>query len=151
MACTVDPLRLVAWLDGDLRRAPAARLAAHAGACPKCRQRVADLRRQADALRTELRRDVPQDVLARLRHLLPPADTGETWTEVLTLDEVARYLRVALDDLDMVAADLPAFEVAGQVRVRHTELLRWIARREQDYAVQRLRENAVRHIGRRVS
>jgi hypothetical protein len=132
----------VAWLDGDLRRAAADRLAAHAEGCPDCHQRLADLRRQAEALRADLQRDLPADVLVRARQVMPSMGAAEARPEVMTLDEVARYLQVGLDELDPIAADLPAFEVAGQIRVRHAELLRWIARREQDYAAQRLRETA---------
>ena len=150
MPCTVDPLRLVAWLDGDLRRDAARRMAAHVAACPACRDRVAALTLQTETLRAEIGSDVPAAVLARLGHVLPAADTGAAWPEVLTLAEVARYLRVALDDLDQVATDIPAFEVAGQIRVRRTELVKWIARREQDHAAQCLRAETTRSLGRRV-
>jgi len=152
MPCTLDPERLVAWLDGDLRGAAAARIAAHVAACPQCRDRAAGLTRQAEALRHEIDCEVPGDVLARLHEALPAAGAAGGCPEVLTLEDVARYLRVGLDDLDRVAADLPAFEIAGQVRVRRTELERWIARREQDYAAQRLRETlARRHTSQGVS
>lgn len=151
MPCTLDPERLAAWLDGDLNGAAAARMAAHVEACPECRDRTARLTRQAAALRREIDREVPGDVLARLHDVLPAAGTAVNWPDVLALEDVARYLRVALDDLDRVAADLPAFELAGQIRVRRTELERWIARREQDYAAQRLREDLTRRLGRQVS
>lgn len=151
MSCTLDPQRLVAWLDGDLDEADAARVAAHAETCPLCRDRATRLTRQAAALRREIDREVPGDVLARRHDVLPAAGTAVNRPDVLTLEDVARYLRLALDDLDRVAADLPAFELAGQIRVRRTELERWIARREQDYAAQRLREDLTRRLGRQVS
>lgn len=150
MPCSLDPLRLVAWLDGDLSPAAGRRLEAHLAACPKCSALVGVLQRQEEALRAEIGRAVPTAVLARLRHSLPPAEATSAWPDVMTLDEVARYLRIALDDLDRFASDLPAFEVAGQVRVRRTELVKWISRREQDHAVQRLHTEATLGLGRRV-
>ena len=148
MTCTVDPERLVAWLDGDLHRAAAARLAVHVETCPTCSDQMARLAHQAHVLRSELDREVPAAVLARLRSVLPAADPTAPGPDLMTLDEVARYLRITLDDLDQIASDLPAFEVAGQIRVRRAELRQWIARREQEYAAQRLLEETTRGLRR---
>ena len=54
--------------------------------------------------------------------------------EVMTLEEVAAFLRIDPDDLGEILAELPAFELAGRVRVRRERLIEWIRRRERDYA-----------------
>ena len=57
--------------------------------------------------------------------------------EIMTLDEVAEFLRVSVDDLEEVATDLPAFEIGGQVRVRRSKLVQWVEARARTYARQR--------------
>ena len=52
----------------------------------------------------------------------------------MTLDEVAEFLRVSLEELGEVVGELPAFELAGRVRVRRTKLIEWIEKRERAYA-----------------
>jgi hypothetical protein len=51
----------------------------------------------------------------------------------MTLDEVAEFLRISLDELEEVVTELPAFEVAGQLRVRRARLLEWVEARERAY------------------
>jgi excisionase family DNA binding protein len=51
-------------------------------------------------------------------------------SEVLTLEEVATYLRVSRKTTYRMArsGDLPAFKAANHWRVRRAELVGWIAR-----------------------
>jgi len=54
----------------------------------------------------------------------------------MTLNEVAELLRISPDELGEIAEELPAFELAGRVRVRREKLMEWIAQRESAYARQ---------------
>jgi len=54
--------------------------------------------------------------------------------EIMTLDEAAAFLRISPDELGEIAEELPAFELAGRIRVRRSRLIEWVARREADYA-----------------
>jgi excisionase family DNA binding protein len=56
------------------------------------------------------------------------ANTGD---EILTLDEVAAYLKAGKRTVYRLAAEgkIPAFKLGGTWRFRRTELDRWIASR----------------------
>jgi anti-sigma factor RsiW len=144
MSCTVEPVVLLAYLDGELADDERPRLEAHLQHCAECAGRLAQLRRSGQALQEEAHADLPDAVRRRLGRTLGGAAAPDAWPEVMALEEVARYLGITLDELDRLAADLPAFEVAGRIRVRRSELGKWIARREQDYAAQRLRTETTR-------
>ncbi len=51
--------------------------------------------------------------------------------EIMTLEEAADFLRVPRRAIGEIVEDLPAFEVAGEIRVRRSKLLEWIERRER--------------------
>lgn len=53
--------------------------------------------------------------------------------EVMTLPEVAEFLRISESELADVMGDLPAFEIGGRIRVRRTALVEWIKTRERRY------------------
>ena len=67
--------------------------------------------------------------------------------EVMTLDEVAAFLRVGPDELAEVVELLPAFELAGRIRVRRARLIEWIEQRERDYTRQATGSWAARAAG----
>lgn len=95
-------------------------------------------------LRQVLGQDVPhgQPIGQRLQEeIRPPAP------EIMTLAEVAKFLRLPEPDLAEVADSLPAFELAGQILVRKSRLLEWIAHREQQHAwaVAHSQESQQRH------
>lgn len=98
-----------------------------------------------ELLREAFKQDVPggeriaQRVLAEIR---PPM------AEVLTLGEVGALLRLTDVELAEIADSLPAFELAGQILVRKSRLMEWIARREQQYAwsAAHSRESEQRHV-----
>jgi hypothetical protein len=104
-----------------------------------------------------MNRTTERTMAARLRHIdralaeLPPlmasaeaqmralraadgiAGTASSTDAILTLNEVAAFLRLTPSQMDDVAADLPAFELGGQLRVRRSRLLEWVAVREAAY------------------
>jgi len=64
--------------------------------------------------------------------------------EIMTLDEVAEFLRLGPDEMDEVADELPAFELAGRLRVRRARLIEWIEHRERRYAAGRAQSQVAR-------
>lgn len=54
--------------------------------------------------------------------------------EIMTLAEVASFLRLSEKEMAEVAEELPAFELAGKVLVRRERLMTWISEREGKYA-----------------
>jgi hypothetical protein len=84
-----------------------------------------------ELLKQTLATEVPASARIRAQLLARvPVPAGE----ILTLSEVAQFLRLSEDDLMDIASELPAFELAGKVLVRKAKLLEWIAQREQQFA-----------------
>ena len=71
--------------------------------------------------------------------------------EIMTLEEVAEFLRMPPDDLDEIAAGLPAFELGGHVRVRRERLIEWIEQRELLYARRNIESSIARGFGKGVA
>jgi len=134
--CDVTYEELAAVAAGELNAAREAEVLAHLPDCERCRRRVAALRR-ADNVLAGLRAPEPpaEAVLAARRAVAAIVHRPEA-VEVLTLDEVAEFLRITPEQLDELVEELPAFELAGHVRVRRARLVEWIERRERDYARQ---------------
>lgn len=97
-----------------------------------------------DALRRLLDSPVAADVVQRVRERLLTATVMPDEREMLTLDEVAELLRLDEQQLDLVLDELPAFELAGVVRVRRARLNEWIEQRERQYIAQCLQSQAAR-------
>jgi anti-sigma factor RsiW len=134
VSCDVTYEELAAFVTGDLPEERQRELGAHLPACGRCRRRVAALR-QADAALGALRPPQPSpDALLAARRAVSRQTRPTEPGEVMTLDDVAEFLRIEPDDLADVIDELPAFEVAGKVRVRRTRLVEWIRTRERDYA-----------------
>ena len=68
------------------------------------------------------------------RRALSAQVRGAHAPELMTLDEVAEFLRITLDNLEEIVLELPAFELAGQLRVRRSKLLEWVEAREHAWA-----------------
>lgn len=90
------------------------------------------------------------EILKTLPPLCPPASTvlatrrvlaqyirPARVCEIMTLEEAADFLRITADQLGEIVEELPAFELAGQIRVRRDRLLEWVQQRERDYNRQR--------------
>lgn len=63
---------------------------------------------------------------------IPDGDTvPETRDEILTLDDVAAYLKASKRTVYRLTqkGEIPAFKLGGTWRFRHSELDRWIAER----------------------
>jgi hypothetical protein len=64
--------------------------------------------------------------------------------DVMSLEEVARYLRISEEDLEAIADQLPTFEIAGRIRVRRARLVEWIEQRELLQMRERMRGELTR-------
>lgn len=55
-------------------------------------------------------------------------------TEIMTMDEVAAYLKLKLKTAYALAArgDIPGFKVGGSWRFRRSEIDKWIVKQEQN-------------------
>ena len=134
MACDVTYEELAGLVAGDLDAQRGRWLQDHGASCPQCSGRIAALRGADGALRSLRRAEAPAHVLWRVRRALARELGGGSGPEVMTLEEVARFLRVRPEQLAEDVADLPAFESAGEVRVRRSKLIEWIQTRERAYA-----------------
>jgi len=126
--------QLAEYAAGEGDAATAAGVEEHLATCAECRRHVAALRRAESALAAlPAPRASAGALLAIRRELAREVRGAGAGPEVMTLDEVAAFLRLSPGQLDEVVSDLPGFELAGQIRVRRTRLLAWIERREREY------------------
>lgn len=133
MKCDFSYEDLAQYAAGELGAVTAAELAEHLAGCPQCTRRLAALT-QADAALRALPPVAPAaEALLTCRHALAQELRRGPEPEVMTLDQVGAYLALEPAALAEIAGELPAFELAGQVRIRRSKLLEWIAQRERDY------------------
>jgi anti-sigma factor RsiW len=135
---------LAAFAAGDLDAEGAERIEQHARTCAACRTRLAALRRVDGGLRLMPRAEPSAGAVLAARRLVARETRGAGGPEIMTLSEVAEFLRVPPDALADVADDLPAFEIGGQVRVRRARLIEWVAERERSYASSRAETEVAR-------
>jgi len=108
----------------------------HLESCAECRGQRARLARlaEAEAVDTLPEEEPPESLSFAVRRevdraLAPGLSTAP---EILTIEELARYLRVPVEAIEDELTTLPAFEVAGELRFRKDRVAEWIRRREDD-------------------
>jgi len=131
MDCDWSHEELAAFTDGDVTPERAAEADAHLRACDTCRRRVATLREVTASLSALAGEEPPSGISLGTRQALLRELRTAPEPEVMTLEEVAEFLRVPPGDLAAVVSELPTFELAGHLRVRRAALEDWIARRER--------------------
>lgn len=129
--CTISEDTLAAYAAGDLAPEQASSLALHIASCPHCANRLTRLRSLDQALKAYARQPLPHTTGRRTLDTL--RDELQSTREIMTLDEVASFLRLTPAQADEVLCDLPAFELAGQIRVRRSQLIEWIQQQERLY------------------
>lgn len=133
MTCEMTYEELAALTAGDVAGPRRQVLEQHAPTCATCRQRLARLR-EVDAALGNLRPDRPSaGTILATRRLLAEETRPQSEPEVLTLEEVAAFLRIPVEELRPFVMELPAFELGGQVRVRRARLLEWLEQREREF------------------
>ncbi|MGD2174366.1 MAG: zf-HC2 domain-containing protein [Candidatus Brocadiaceae bacterium] len=144
MSCEITYEQLARFTAGDLEPNEAAEVRDHVEGCAECRRRVESLRRIDRGLNSLRRIEPSASVLMAARRLLSAETRGRSGPEIMTLQEVAEFLRVPEDALEPVADELPAFEIGGHIRVRRTRLVEWIETREHAYARARAESEVAR-------
>ncbi len=136
MTCGLPYEELACYAAGESEPARADEIREHVAQCPRCRQRL-DALGGVDAGLAAVTPDRPsaQTILGARRALAGELRAAKA-PEIMTLDEVAEFLRVDPDELGEIAEELPAFELAGRVRVRRARLVEWISQRERAYSKQ---------------
>ena len=132
--CTFDIDLVWDWVGDRLDVERAAEVEDHVRSCAACRDEASDAR----AVRGRLVPDPATPLPAA-----PDVSEGSIGErglrdapdaplpDVMTLEEVARYLRVDVEAILAQIDDLPAFEFAGRLRFRKESLERWMEERER--------------------
>ena len=136
MPCDVTYEELAALAVGELPDDREGQVLEHLSVCDRCRRRLEAVRRADATLETLSPCPPPGEALLAARKALSRVVREPAAADVMTLDEVAAFLRVGLDELEDIIEALPAFEFAGRIRVRRDRLIEWIRQRERDYTRQ---------------
>lgn len=136
MSCDITYEELVAFVDGDLSTQRIAQIGEHVAVCDECAERIKAIRGIDVALVAVRRIEPGAGVVFAARRALAQVTRGGQAVDVMTLDEVAQYLRITSQQLGEIMHELPAFEMAGQVRVRREALVKWIEQKERNYTRQ---------------
>jgi hypothetical protein len=127
------PGELSEYMAGELDAEAERRVGEHLEECAACRALAQSLFRLDEDLRLLPRETPSADAIFNVRRALAAEIRQQHRPELMTLEEVADFLRISLDGLEEIVLDLPAFEVAGQLRVRRAKLLEWIEERERSF------------------
>ena len=130
---------------GDLATDRVPFVNAHAAECPHCRQRLAALAKVDASLRRLPRIVPPEQTVLNVRRVLSRGIRSPE-PEVMTLQEVADFLRIPLEDLYETVDEMPAFELAGRILVRRAKLVEWLETRERAYRRQLTQREAARSL-----
>jgi anti-sigma factor RsiW len=134
MSCEISYEELAAFAEGDLPADRQAAIERHAASCDVCRKRLAGLRAVDAALRSLPAERPSAETILAARRLLSEETRPRRESEILTLEEVAVFLRIEPADMRPFVTDLPAFELGGQIRVRRSKLLEWVEQRERQFS-----------------
>ncbi len=136
MTCDISHEQLSGEISEELTR--------HIEECDVCRHRM-DALKKVDAALGKMPRLEPSDqARLKVRRALAKEIYGPPSPEIMTLEEVSEFLRISPADLREIADELPAFELAGQIRVRRAKLLEWIEQREQKFMVNAIESDIAR-------
>jgi len=133
--CEITYEQLAALAAGDLEADEAAKLGQHVEQCDRCRDRLAALANADQALASVHPVTPPAGALLAARRAFSD-ELRSRAPEIMTLEEVGEFLRVTGEQLGEIVEELPAFEIAGQIRIRRARLTEWLEQRERDYTRQ---------------
>jgi hypothetical protein len=134
LTCDVKYERLAAFTAGDLGPAAEAEIRRHASVCGRCRARLEALGQTDAELAALPPLEPPPATVQAARQLLSEVTREAAPRQIMTLDQVGEFLRLDPVQLDEIVEELPAFELAGQIRIRRERLIEWIEQRERAYA-----------------
>ena len=134
MTCENTYEQLAAFSQSDLPPERQRSLSEHLASCEACRRKLAKLQTVDASLRALSPERPSAETILAARRLVSEEIRPRREPEILTLEEVAQFLRITPDDLRPYVEDLPAFELGGQIRVRRSRLLEWVERRERSFS-----------------
>ena len=136
MGCETTYQDLAAFATGELEPQRQTQIDQHLSDCSSCRERLTALSR-TDNLLASLTPVAPgNSTVLAARRALSELIRGPEVQEIMTLEETAGFLRITTEQLGEIMEELPAFELAGQIRVRRTRLIEWIQQRERSFTRQ---------------
>jgi len=133
--CEIAYEQLAALAAGDLEGDVRAQLSQHVEQCERCRSRLSALAEADEALASVRPVTPPAEALLAARRAISD-ELRSRAPEIMTLEEVGEFLRVTPEQLGEIVEELPAFEIAGQIRIRRARLTQWLEQRERDYTRQ---------------
>jgi len=133
MECEECRQRLSEFAAGETPQHEAAAVQEHVEQCAACARLLAAMRATADLVEALPDEEPPRSlvlrILGRVEELSAP-DLAEA-PEIMTLEQAARFLQVPPAKLESELVTLPAFEIAGELRIRRDRLLTWVEERER--------------------
>jgi len=129
----IDDEQLARLVSAELNPTDAERMHRHIDDCAQCSDRVQTLTKVDELLASLPVAEPSATALLDVRRELARENNTSREPEILTLEEVAEFLRLSPEEFGEIAPELPAFELGGRVRVRRSRLLTWIEEREQRY------------------
>lgn len=133
MTCEYTHEDLAAYAAGEGDAQARAGIQRHLAACQACRELAAAIKRADDALRIAPAFAPPPEAVERTRATVAREIARSVPPEIMTIDEAGQMLRLSPRELEEIAPELPAFELAGQIRIRRGRLMEWIEEREKRY------------------
>ena len=136
MNCDILYEDLAALAAGELEAGRAERIRRHLAECEACQRRLDALKRVDRSLKHLRPARPPAAAVLAARRALNETIRGGSAPEILTLAEAAEFLRISPEQLGEIVEELPAFELAGQIRIRRERLIEWLRQREHEYTHQ---------------
>jgi anti-sigma factor RsiW len=125
------------YADAELDQAATEELLAHAAGCAECAEGLHVLERLRGLLRGSAVEEPTEAALRRaLQAVAAAADVEAAWVRsdppaIMTLGELATYLRLSEREARRVAHQIPHFLVARHLRFRRQTVERWTEVQEQ--------------------
>lgn len=132
MNCEDARTLLSEYEAGEAPPETAEKVREHLGACPAC-ARLLEAMRDVAEVAAAPDEDVPRSLALRILAQVDDALRGDLADapEVMTPEELARFLRVSADALDDLADLIPGVEIGGRLRFRKDRVVEWLEERER--------------------
>lgn len=134
MNCGCEVEVLCRFLADELDAAGRQSVQTHLEQCVDCARMLEALRATDRCLKQIGRVEPDAATLLDVRRAMARERQHRNGDSLMTMDEVANFLHLDPDELERVASRIPAFEFAGNVLVRRSQLMEWIRQRERAYA-----------------
>jgi len=139
MNCKECEELLASCLEGDLDQTESGQVRDHLETCPECRSQLA-LEQKMNSGLERLPKHVPDaETILRVSeeiYAIAPKPRRTAFGPVMDVDELAEYLRVGQDTLDIYLEEIPCFELGGKILFRQKSVEQWIEEREKSFELE---------------